>query len=267
MLVAGAALDEQHAPGPGGRGHEHAAGVVPGHPLARVEGDLDRVQGRALPLGRHRDDRAGDGPVRGRVHGHHPDQAAVLEHPDIERLAVEAVGDGGEREVDRRPRRRRPARAHVEDLAVAAGLAGADAHREDRRPGGRVGEADSGVGTVGHEHYGGQFPPGIVLFGFGDGARQIAPAGLGPHVREIKGIEPFADPPQIDAHVVGEGRHHVVPDRRHRRIETALAARVGDAHAARPVEQDRDRRAVRGRRLLAHGAGEQDENHEEDGEP
>ena len=268
VLVAGPPFDQQHAPGPGGGRHQHAPGVVRGHELALVDGNLDRVQGRALPLGRHRDDRPGDGAVPRRGHRHHPDHPAVLQYPGVERLRVEPVADGGEREVDRRPRRGRPARPQVEHLAVPGGLAGAHGHREDRRPGRRrVGNAGSGVGAVGHEDDAGHPPLRVAILDLAEGARQVAPPGLGPHGLEIEGLESFADPPQVDLHVAGEPRHHLVPERRHRRIETARAAHVGDAHAARPIEQDREYRAIRGRGLLPHRPGEQEENQQEDGEP
>ena len=267
VLVAGPPFDEQHAPGPGGGRHQHAPNVVRGHQLPLVDGNLDRVQGRALPPGRHRDDGPGDGAVPRRGHRHHPDDPAVLQHPDVERVRPEPVADGGEREVDRRPRRGRPARRHVEHLAVPGGPASAHAHREDGRPGRRVGNPGSGVGAVGHEHDAGHPPLRVAVLDLAEGAGEVAPPGLGPHRLEIEGLESLADPPQVDPHVAGEGRHHLVPERRHRRIETAPAVHVGDAHAARPIEQDREHRAIRGGGLLPHRPGEQEENQQEDGEP
>ena len=266
MLVSGPALDQQHAPGPAWGRHEHAADVVPRHQLVVVDGNLDRVEGCALRLGRHRDDGPGDGAVRRRIHRHHPQHAAVLQHPDLERLRGEPVADGGEREVDGRPRDHRTARAQVDHLAVAGGLGSAGAHREDGRSGRRGGGSGPGIGAVGHQHDAGQPALPVVRFDQTEGAGQIAPAGLGPRRRELQGLEPFADPPQLDLHRAGEGRNQVVADRGHRRIETARAAGVGDTHAARLIEKDRKHRARRGRRLHPHRPGEQEDDQQEDGE-
>ena len=269
VLVAGPALDQQHAPGPAGGRHEHAAHVVLRHRLARGDGDLDGVEGRALRRGRHRHDGPGDGAVARRTHRHHPHEAAVLEHADLERLRPEPVADGREGEVDGRPGGHRAAGAQVEHLAVARGLGGADAHREDgrRRRRGGGGSAGAGVGAVGHQHDAGQPAVRVARPDLGEGARQIAPARLGAHGREVDRLEPFADAPRLDPHVAAERGNQTVADRGHRRVEAARAVGVGDAHAARPVEEHREHRTAGGRRLHPYGPGEHDEDEQEDGQP
>ena len=262
VLVAGRALDEQQPAPASRRLDEDAAAVVLTGDLAGGDRHRHLVDGRRRRIRRDREHRMHRCAI-GRRDPPDVDRPAVGGEGQVERLGAESRAERRDVDVDRGVGQARLAGGHGHHFAVAGDGRRPDAHGEDRRRG-RVAArllAHRGVAAVGDDDDAAQRPPTVAIGHRRQRTADVGAAGRGLQPAEIAGGHAVAEGPDVGA----ERRRQ----RRHQRLgggpgplEPGRSLGVGDAHAARDVDQNRHD-AVARRRWRDQLHGPQHRRHQE----